>query len=146
MSDALESLARRVAKDPFFLAAPLARYAERHGLDDAALAGRLGCPQELLIDLRLCRNPHPEPPGFWQDVERIATHFHLDADRLAEVVRDGQALLYLFQVQPNADAGGAGRAGGAEAEAPGFLMAARDEEPPHPPRRPEEEPEPEPEP
>ena len=118
MSDALESLARRVAGDPFFLAAPLARYAERHGLDDVALAASLGCAPALLTDLRLCRNPHPEAPRFWQDVERIATHFGLDAGRLAAAVRFGQGLLHLSQ--QGADA----------ADAPGFLMAARDEEPP----------------
>src|SRR5579864_1216221 len=95
MSDALESLARRVASDPFFLAAPLARYAQRQGLDDAALAARLGCQPEVLTDLRLCRNPHPEAPRFWQDVERIATHHGLDAGRLAEVVRFGQGILHM---------------------------------------------------
>jgi len=122
VSDALESLARRVASDPFFLAAPLARYALRHGLDDAALAARLGCRPEVLTDLRLCRNPHPEAPRFWQDVERIATHFGLDAARLAETVRSGQGLLRLAQ-QPEARA----------EDAAGYLMAARDEEPQPPP-------------
>lgn len=120
MHDPLASLAGRLARNPLFLAAPLARYAARHALDDAALAARLGCPPERLTDLRLCRNPHPEPPRFGQDVERIATHFGLDADRLAGVVRDGQALLHLNRP----DTGGAA--------APGFLMAARDEEPPPP--------------
>src|SRR5437660_261749 len=97
MSDPLEPLARRVAQNPLFLAAPLARFAERHRLDDAGLATHLGCRPEVLTDLRLCRNPHPEPPRFWQDVERIATHFGVDATRLAEVVRFGQGLLHLSQ-------------------------------------------------
>jgi hypothetical protein len=117
MSDALESLARRATGDPFFLAAPLARYAERHGLDDAALVAWLGCPPARLTDLRLCRNPHPEAPRFWQDIERIAAHFGLDAERLAAAVRFGQGLVHLSQQGANA------------ADAPGFLMAARDEEP-----------------
>jgi hypothetical protein len=125
--DPLKSVADRLAHNPLFLAAPLARYAGRHALDDAGLAERLGCPVERLTDLRLCRNPHPEPPRFWQDVERIATHFELDAERLAEVIRDGQALLHLFRPE----------AGGAAA--PGLMMAARDEEP-APPSDPGEQP------
>jgi hypothetical protein len=127
VSDPLESLARRVARNPLFLAAPLARYAERHGLDDDALAARLGCRPEVLTDLRLCRNPHPEPPRFGQDVERIASHFGLDAGRLAETVRSGQGLLRLAQL-PEVQA----------EDAPGYLMAARDE--PAPPPEPGEEP------
>jgi hypothetical protein len=104
--------------DPLFLAAPLARYAESHALDDDALAARLGCPRAVLTDLRLCLNPHPEPPRFWHDVEQIAAHFAVDADRLAEAVRFGQGLLHLRP--PPADSADA---------APGYLMAARDEEP-----------------
>jgi hypothetical protein len=117
VNDPLTALAGRLARNPLFLAAPLARYAARYSLDDAALAARLGGSPETLTDLRLCRNPHPEPPRFGQDIERIATHFGVDAERLAEVVRDGQALWHLFQM----DAEGAA--------APGFLMAAREEEP-----------------
>jgi hypothetical protein len=121
VSDPLESLARRVARNPLFLAAPLARFAERHRLDDEALATQLGCRPEVLTDLRLCRNPHPEPPRFWQDVECIATHFSVNAGRLAEVVRFGQGLLHLSQPGVSAE------------DAPGYLMAARDEEPAPPP-------------
>ena len=93
MSTPLESLARRVQSDPFFLAASLARYAVSEQLDDHALAARLGCDGGTLTHLRLCRNPKPLPPHFWNDVERIAARFHLDPDRLAEIVRFGQALL-----------------------------------------------------
>jgi hypothetical protein len=125
VSDALESLARRVMRDPFFLAAPLARYAASHRLDDDALAARLGCPRAALTDLRLCLNPHPEPPRFGQDVERIAAEFGLDPGRLAEVVRFGQALLQLSP-PPEADACRA-------EDVPGYLMAAREDElPPDP--------------
>lgn len=116
MSTPLEQLARRVRPDPFFLAAPLARYAESHQLDDDALAARLGCDRDALTHLRLCRNPEHMPPHFWNDVEHIAARFHLDPDRLAEVVRFGQALL---QARPPADA--------PVNQAAGYLMAAREE-------------------
>jgi hypothetical protein len=90
MSNPLESLARRVGDHPFFLAAVLARYAGAEGLDDAGLAGALGCDRDALPDLRLCRAPRRET--FRADVECIATRFGLDAGRLAGVVRYGQAL------------------------------------------------------
>ncbi len=121
MSTHLQRLAHRVQSDPFFLAAPLARYAESQQLDDDALTVRIGCDRDTLRRLRLCRNPEPMAPDFWHDVQRIAARFHLDADRLAEIVRFGQALLHAqlptsASGEPTAD-GGAG----------GSLLAAREE-------------------
>lgn len=115
MSKHLERLAQRVMRDPFFLAAPLARYAESQGLGDEAVAGMLGCDVGTLAQVRLCRSPYPLPPGFWNDVERIAGRFRLDPDKLAEMVRFGQGLL-------------AARGDGGADEAAGYLMAARDDE------------------
>jgi hypothetical protein len=115
MNAHLDRLAGRLQSDPFFLAAPLACYAESQKVDDAALAGRIGCDLDTLTRLRLCRNPDPLPPRFWQEVECIAVRIHLDADRLAEIVRFGQALLQA-QAPDRTDNQGAG-----------FLMAARDE-------------------
>src|SRR5205823_83115 len=114
MSPYLEHLARRVVEDPSFLAAALAEYARGERLDDAGLAARLGCPPAALVHLRLCGMPRPEAPLFWQDVERIAGRFGVDAAALAEVVRRSQALLRLRA------AGGAGDRGKS------FLLAARD--------------------
>jgi hypothetical protein len=116
MSEHLDRLARRVMRDPLFLAAPLARYAESQGLGDEALAGTLGCDVGTLVQLRLCRNPDPHPPNFWSDVERIARRFHLDSDILAEVVRFGQGLLAAQCSN-----------GGNVDETAGYLMAARDD-------------------
>jgi len=93
MSMHLDRLARRVMRDPFFLAAPLARYADSHRLDDAGLSAHLGCDLVALTQLRLCRTPDPTPPDFFRDVEAIAGRFRIDPDALAEVVRFGQALL-----------------------------------------------------
>lgn len=122
MKEHLEHLARRVADDSFFLAAPLDRYARAERLDDAALATRLGCPVETLTHVRLCRNPFPEAPKFWQDIEQIAVRFGLDSESLAEIVRYGQSLLRLEATTaqlPNSC---------------GSLMAARDsDEPSDPP-------------
>lgn len=113
MSRAIDELARRVQDDPFFLAAALLAYTQSEGMDDTALAARLGCPVEALSPLRLCRRPHAEPPRFRDDVARIAARFGLDADCLSEVLR-------------RADALDAMRRG--DAPARGTLLAARDRE------------------
>jgi hypothetical protein len=83
----LNVLARRVECDPFFLAGLLADYAERENIDEAGLAAALGCNPEALTALRLCRAPRPDRVGFREDVDQIAAHFGLDADRLTAVVR-----------------------------------------------------------
>ena len=44
---------------------------------------------------RLCRNPDPRPPAFWQDTQAIAARFGLDAAVLAEAIRYGQSLMQL---------------------------------------------------
>jgi hypothetical protein len=115
MSDPVESLARRVEGNPFFLASLLALYARSENLDETGLAAALGCRPDDLTDLRLCRAPHAEPRPFWDDITRIAGHFGLDPNRLAEVVRRGQAIQ---------------RAKSAATGAPDLLAAARDAPPP----------------
>jgi len=111
MNNALKRLARRVEADPGFMASLLAEYARAEGLDDAGLAAALGCDEERLTGVRLCRAPRPDAAGFREDVRRVAERFAIDAGRLLEIVRQGEALRRLRE--------------GGEA-APGFLMAARD--------------------
>jgi hypothetical protein len=118
MSTHLDRLARRVMRDAFFLAAPLARYAESQQMSDDALANYLGCGLDSLTHLRLCRNPDPGPPHFWRDIEKIASRFHVDPDTLAEIVRLGQALFHSHH-----------SSGEGVAKSAGYLMAARDGEP-----------------
>lgn len=125
MSDPLKRLARRVENDPQFLACLLAEYAQSEGLDDAGLARELSGEEAILTSLRLCRAPRPEAADFRQDVRQIAEHFALDAVRLAEILRQGEAFRLLQQ----------GRVG-----APGFLMAARDRPEETPPSNEEEQP------
>jgi hypothetical protein len=113
MTSPLDALARRAEHESFFLAAVLAAYARAERLDDAALAGALGCAMEQLVPLRLCRAPRCDAGGFREDVERIASGLQLDAERLAEVVRRGRV---------------AARFEGPAASECGWLMAARDRE------------------
>jgi hypothetical protein len=100
MADPLESLLSRAEADPFFLACILTSYARGRNLGEEDLARALGCPTNLLVDLRLCRSPRAEPAFFREDLGRIATRFGLDPCRLAEVVRRGQSLLVLRQRPP----------------------------------------------
>jgi len=124
VSDALEHMARRVADDPFFLACPLLTFAKSEGLDDAALAARLGCAVADLTRLRLCRAPRAAE--FRADVTTVATAFGIDPNVLANAVRHAEGLTRLRET-----AGTAGQ--------PGFLLAARDDgrEPPLEPPAPE---------
>ena len=116
MSHPLEYLAARVTDDPFFLAYALKLFAAGEGLDDAALAARLGCTPETLTDLRLCRMPREDAPHFRDDILTIAASFPVDAAVLAEVVRHAQVVAPLRKP--------------AAATGPEVLLAARDAETP----------------
>ena len=115
MASRLARLARRVEDDPTFLASALKQYALSEGLDGRGLAAALSCPVEALARLALCRRPRPTPPWFRQDVDRIATRFGANADALAAIVRQADAL---------------DRLRGIEADERGLLMAARDQDAP----------------
>jgi hypothetical protein len=117
MSDPLKDLARRVEGDPFFLAAALAHYARSEGLDDDGLTAALGCTGQTLTALRLCRRPGAGPHPFGQDIDRISSHFGVDATVLTEAVRRWEVLRRLRKDNDN------GR---------GTLLAAREEPPPDP--------------
>ncbi len=116
MADPLDTLARRVENEPFFLASTLALFARSEELDDEALCRFLRCPRESFAMLRLCRTPDEDPSAFQRDVKRIAEAFGVDLNALAEAVRRGQALQRLRK-----------------ATASGTLLAARDA--PEEPRR-----------
>ena len=120
MIDPMERLAARVANDPFFLAFAFATFQRGSKMDDRALCEKLGCDLAALARLRLCRMPAEAAPAFWQDVTRIANHFAIDADELAGIVRLAQGIVRL---QAPAEA---------KDEGVGYLMAARDDEPPDP--------------
>jgi hypothetical protein len=116
MVDPLKALAARAEREPFFLAAPLAAYARSEQLDDAGLAAALGCREEDLVMVRLCRAPRDESSEFWEDVHCVAGRFGLDPERLAEAVKRGRVVLRLQAARP----------------ATGGLMAARDRDEPPP--------------
>jgi hypothetical protein len=112
----LERAAKRLERDPFFLACPLAAYALSEDLDDAALAARLKCTSENLTMIRLCRAP--EADRFAADIEDVATRFSADAGALAAAARHGQLVERMRARQPD--------------QAGGMLLAARDDDRPEP--------------
>jgi hypothetical protein len=117
VSERISALARRVAGDPFFLASTLEIYRVSENLSDRELATHLGCREENLPLVALCRQPRRMPPHFRQDVDRIAARFSLNGGVLAQVVRHADTLAGMRR-QTTRD--------------PGLLLAARvrEDEPP----------------
>ena len=115
--DPVAFAASRAAGRPAFLAFARADSAAAEGLDDAALAARLGCPPDVLAHVRLCRTPPADPDGFRAAVERISAKFGVHLRPLGDAVRLGQTVAALAN-QPDA----------APTEA-GHLLAARDRPP-----------------
>jgi hypothetical protein len=109
----LRHLAERLRGDPEFLAAYLLDYAETEELTDVALAEQLACEPAQLPSVLLCRCPSGPPAQFRSDLQRITDRFGIDPTRLAQIIRQEQALTAL-------------REGAADAELP---AAARDREP-----------------
>ena len=68
--------------EPSVLASALAAYRYRHGLDQTALAARLGLAPERLPTLALCHRPDPTVPQFAPVVAGIAHYVGCDAARL----------------------------------------------------------------
>lgn len=99
----LRRAARRAGARPSFLALALLAYARAEGLDDPALARRLGCPPADLPALLLCRRPSQD--SFRADVERIAERFGLDAAPLAEAIRLAEGVDALGKATRQARAG-----------------------------------------
>src|SRR5262249_46619852 len=99
MSRPLEHLAERVADDPAFLASSLALFARSQTMSAEQPADHPGCPRERVAGLKLCRAPRTAGAMFRDDVQEIAEHFTLSADRLGAAVRRGQALLKLREHQ-----------------------------------------------
>lgn len=113
-SDALSRAARRAGQQPFFLASAFQLYQEANDIDDAALAELLGCAAHDLPRLALCRRPPGKAAAFAADIDHLARRFQLDAEQLASVIRQVDALQALRTHLA------------ASEQAAGMLRAARD--------------------
>ncbi|MFQ3649150.1 MAG: hypothetical protein SNJ75_02365 [Gemmataceae bacterium] len=121
MSDPLVLMAERARQEPYFFGHLLERYAQSEGLDDAALAARLGIAPQALLLLRLAGCPATEPARRRQDIQILADAHGIDPQILMCVVKHALALKHLQTLAPRSDF----------AREPGYLLAARDAEP-HP--------------
>lgn len=79
---------------------------------DSQLAEFLGCSQETLAHLRLCRRPDVDSPQFQSDVRRIVQEFSLHPTSLLHLLREVTSVETMRGLEPAASTG--------------FLMAARD--------------------
>lgn len=82
-----DRLSRRVETDRLFVGYHLLRWLARHGYDETALCGVLGCDAATLARVRLCYAPRA---GNWAaDVAAIEGGLGLRAGALADVLRGG---------------------------------------------------------
>ncbi len=89
----LEQAARRGTERPWTLGAALVEYCRDEGLTREQLSSLLGCSLQSLEWLSLCRRPALEQ--FADDVSKISERFHIDASRLAQIVRRVDAVVVL---------------------------------------------------
>jgi len=104
--------ARRTQVHPGYLGWVLARYQEWENISERRLAELLECPDDNLPHLNFCLRPRAD--HFAEDVRQISAKFHLDAGKLASVIR------LVESVETIASQGTQ-----MVATEPGFLMAAR---------------------
>ena len=112
----LKDAAQRSAQDPASLGYAFEQYRRHEGKSASELAAMLGCSQDSLDGLYLCRRP--ERDRFAEHVRMIAKRFAVDPRRLAAVLRRVEVL----DVLPT-DTGG-----GTEVAAGAYLLAARDDD------------------
>lgn len=130
--DLLARAATRAAQTPFYTAWALQAYREQENFSPEELAAWLECAAGDLPRLGLCRRPDTNDlPAFAADVAHLAQRFGLNADALANLLR--QSAFFETWATPTTEPL---RLRAAESTAPynvpfvdvPFLMAARDRE------------------
>lgn len=115
--DILQWAAKRTAEEPQLLGYDLSEYRMFNDATEDDLAAALECPRDALVCLALCRRPNPNAPSFRVDIEQIALHCGVSAQKLAALLREVDSLRAIRQVEipPHL-----------AAAHPGLLAAARD--------------------
>lgn len=111
MNAAMREMAKKAEIRPFYLASVLRLYMDSERMNEAELSQLLGCTEEVLPHIQLCRAPRSEAEGFQEDVLRVAAEFNLDASALAKACRLGGVMRTMTE---------------AKAEGLDAYMAARD--------------------
>lgn len=91
-SDILQWAAKRAAEETLLLGYDLREYQELHEATEDDLAGFLDCPPKALVCLSLCRRPDPAAQSFRVNVEQIALHCGVNAQKLATLLREVDSL------------------------------------------------------
>ena len=112
----LRRAASQASQVPFFLAGDLEAFRIRRNMGDGDLAYFLNCKSEDLPRLGLCRRLDPDSGTFRSDVDRVADAFRVQAERLAQIIREREVLDAIGKVPPRVE----------QTTSEGLLMAARD--------------------
>ncbi len=91
--DIFRQAAQRASQRPSFVAAALSEYCSLKRIEEKQLADYLGCSQQDLPKLALCRKPSTETQfSFRKDVEQIASYVGIEWTRLAQLFREVESL------------------------------------------------------
>ena len=95
--DILRWAAKRTAGVPQLLGYELSEYRTFSDATEDDLAAALGCSRDALVCLALCRRPDSNAPSFRVDVEQIALHCGVNAQKLAALLREVESLRAIRQ-------------------------------------------------
>jgi len=87
-----ERLVEKLAQHEDFAAHALSLCARARGRPLVHLCEELGCDEEALLRLAMCRRPRDTGNDFRRDVEQIAHYAGIDPHRLASLFREAQFL------------------------------------------------------
>lgn len=96
--DILRWAAKRTAEEPRLLGYELSEYRTFNDATEDDLAAALECSRDALVCLALCRRPDSNAPSFRVDVEQIALHCGVNAQKLAALLREVDSLRAIRQV------------------------------------------------
>lgn len=82
----LKMFARRLSNDNRYMAYVLAVYEKHQGIDDVALAKKLGTFPEMVIRLSLYRRPSSGTANFEQQIHEFSENTLADLDSLREII------------------------------------------------------------
>lgn len=94
-SDSIARFVSRTKDDPFFVGYSIRAFAAARNLEEARVASFLGCGQESMTRLAMCRQPSVGEESYQQDVEQIAAFVGCDPARLQQLLRETMGIRVL---------------------------------------------------
>ena len=94
----MEWAARRAGEEPQLLGYELREYRTLNNATEDDVATTLECSRETLVCLALCRRPDVSGPSFRAEIEQIALHCGVNAQKLAALLREVDSLRAIRQV------------------------------------------------